>query len=337
MKKIVIFGATGNVGSYLTRYAAEFFDGDEYEVVAVGRRPEARVFSEMGVPYYSVDVTRPEDFAKLPAEDVHAVMLLAAQIPSYMDEYDGGLYLTSITMGAYNVLEWCRKVGVDRVIYTQTVFDISLAAGPGKLLAPDTPPAFSYTGDHAMYVISKNAALELMEHYWQEYGIKKFVFRLPTIYSYSPYHYYFPNGRKTKRPVYTMIERAMAGETLEVWGDPEYSKDMVYVDDFSQELCLAALAERDGGFYNIGTGMPVTLREQVETIADVFASDRGRSGVVYRPELPSGGGFLMDIQNAKDELGYRPKYGCRDLFEAYKAEMAADRFAELRLGGGSLS
>ena len=235
MKKIVIFGATGNVGSYLTKYAAEFFDKDEYEVIAVGRRPKANAFAKMGVPYYSVDVTKPEDFEKLPIEGVHAVMLLAAQIPSYMADYDGGLYLSSITMGAYNVLEWCRKVGADRVIYTQTVFDISLAAAPGKVLAPDTPPAFSYTGDHAMYVISKNAALEIMEHYWQEYGIKKFVFRLPTIYSYSPYHYYYPNGVKTKRPVYTMIERAMAGETLEVWGDPNYSKDMVYVDDFSQE------------------------------------------------------------------------------------------------------
>ena len=331
MKKIVIFGATGNVGSYLTKYASEFFDPAEYEVVAVGRRPEAPVFAGMGVDYYSVDVTRPGDFDALPTDGVHAVMLLAAQIPSYMRDYDGGLYLSSITMGAYNVLEWCRKVGVDRAIFTQTVFDISLASAPGKVLAPDTPPSFSYTGDHAMYVIAKNAALEVMEHYRREYGIKKFVFRLPTIYSYSPYHYYFPNGVKTKRPVYTMIERAMAGEPLEVWGDPEYSKDMVYVDDFSQELCLAALADRDGGLYNIGTGIPVTLREQVETIADVFAPASGRSEVVYRPEKPCGGGFLMDVQNAKDELGYEPRFGCRELFEAYRAEMAVDRFASLRM------
>ena len=111
MKKIVIFGATGNVGSYLTKYANEFFNKGEYEVVAVGRRPKADVFPDMGVPYYSVDVTKPEDFDKLPIEDIHAVMLLAAQIPSYMKDYDGGLYLSSITMGAYNVLEWCRKVG----------------------------------------------------------------------------------------------------------------------------------------------------------------------------------------------------------------------------------
>ena len=38
MKKIVIFGATGNVGSYVTKYASEYFDKDEYEVIASGRR-----------------------------------------------------------------------------------------------------------------------------------------------------------------------------------------------------------------------------------------------------------------------------------------------------------
>lgn len=333
MKKILIFGATGNVGSYLTKYALEFFDNEEYEVIAVGRREKAEVFGNMGIRYFSVDVTKPEDFDKLPSDDVHAVMLLAAQIPSYMERYDARLYLESITMGAFNVLEWCRKVAADRIIFTQTVFDISLSAESGVVLAPDASPNFSYTGDHAMYVIAKNAALEIMEHYWQEYGLKKFVFRLPTIYSYSPYHYYFPKGKKTKRPVYTMIERAMKTEPLEIWGDPDYAKDMVHVYDFSQELCLAAIANRDGGFYNIGTGMPVTLREQVETIADVFAPKGAKSSIIYRPELPSGGGFLMNIENAKEDLGYCPRYSCRDLFEDYKAEMALDRFVELRPKG----
>ena len=38
----------------------------------------------------------------------------------------------------------------------------------------------------------------------------------------------------------------------------------------------------------------------------------------------------MDITNAKEELGYEPKFSCRDLFENYKKEMELDRFADLR-------
>ena len=37
----------------------------------------------------------------------------------------------------------------------------------------------------------------------------------------------------------------------------------------------------------------------------------------------------MDIANAKEELGYEPKYNCRALFEEYKKEMALNRFAPL--------
>ena len=37
MKKIIIFGATGNVGSYVHKYACEYFK-DRYEVIASGHQ-----------------------------------------------------------------------------------------------------------------------------------------------------------------------------------------------------------------------------------------------------------------------------------------------------------
>ena len=37
-KKIIIFGATGNTGSYLLEYALNFFNKEEYEIIASGRR-----------------------------------------------------------------------------------------------------------------------------------------------------------------------------------------------------------------------------------------------------------------------------------------------------------
>ena len=329
MKKIIIFGAAGNVGSYLTKYAKDFFDNNEYQIIASGRK-DTNVFDDLGVEYIKVDITKEEDFNKLPKEDVHAVMLLAAKIPSYMDDYNGKEYLDSNVMGAYNVLEYCRKVNADRILYTTTVFDISLSAKDGVVLMPDTPKNFSYKGDHAMYVISKNTAIEMIEHYHQEYGLKKFIFRLPTIYNYSPYHYYYPNGIKTKRPLYQMIVKAMNSEDIELWGNPNYSKDMVHVYDFSQMLCKAALVDREEGFYNIGTGLPVTLEEQIKTIIDVFSPKDKPSKIIYKPEKVSSGGFLMNVDNAKEELGYEPVYTCRKLFENYKEEMELHRFDSIR-------
>lgn len=328
-KKIIVFGACGNVGSYFVKYALEYFNNDEYEIIASGRR-KTDFFTRQGIKYYDVDISKYEEFEKLPKENVFAIVLLAAQIPSYMEGYQPRKYIVSNIVGAFNVCEYAREVKADRILYTTTVFDISLSAMPGTILKPDTPTNFSYKGDHALYVITKNSAIEILEHYHQEYGIKKFVFRLPTIYSYSPYRYYHPNGVKKLRPIYQMIEKAQKGETLEIWGNPQYSTDMVHVYDFSQELCKAIEVNRDYGFYNIGTGKPVTLEEKIKTIVEVFSPKDNPSQIVYCPEKTNSGGFSLDITNAKEELGYEPKYGIKELLEDYKEEMKINRFKELR-------
>lgn len=328
MKKIVIFGATGNVGSYVLKYALEYFDSSEYEIVASGRR-KTDFFKKKGIKYYPVDISKEADFDVLPQNDVFAVVYLAAQIPSYMEVYQPQAYIQSNIVGAFNVLEYCRKTHADRVLFSTTVFDLALYGNTGIPLKSDLPFKFDYKGDHALYVISKNTALELIEHYHQEYGLKKFIFRFPTIYSYNPYHYYFPNGVKTLRPVYYMIDRAKKGAPIELWGDPHYSKDMVHVYDCAQMLCKAVEVNRNEGLYNVGTGIPVTLQEQIETIIRVFSPDNAPSKIIYRPEKKAGGGFLMNIENAKEELGYRPQYDCMRLFLDFKLEMEINRFEEL--------
>lgn len=329
MKKILIFGASGNVGSYVFEYARSFFDSNDFEIIGSGRR-KTDFFEKRGMNYYSVDIEKAEDFDILPQKDVYAVILLAAQIPSYMDEYKPEKYLKSNIIGTFNVLEYCRRVKADRILFSTTVFDVSLSAGPGKVLKPDQELNFSYKGDHAIYVISKNTSIELIKHYYAEYGLKYFIFRFPTIYNYSPYHYYYPNGKKTKRPIYVMIENAMDGKPIELWGDPNYSKDMVYVYDCAQMICKAVLVKRENGFYNVGTGIPVTMQQQIEAIIDVFSPKNKKSKIVYLPKKPSGGGFLMDVSNAVQELGYSPMYDVKKLFMEYKKEMNLGRFDELR-------
>lgn len=330
MKKVILFGATGNVGAYVYKYAREYFESSEYEVIGTGRR-NTDFFERRGIPYISVDISVREEFDKLPQDDVYAVIFLAAQIPSYMDGYQPDQYLQSNIIGGYNVLEYCRRVKADRILFSTTVFDISLYAEDNIVLKPDLPYNFSYKGDHAVYVISKNTTIELIKHYYAEYGLKYFIFRFPTIYNYSPYHFYNPNGVKRLRPVYHMINQALKGEPIELWGDPEYAKDMVHVYDCAQMLCKAVEVQRDYGWYNVGTGIPVTLQQQIQTIIKVFSPADNPSRIIYCPEKKAGGGFLMDVSNAKEELGYEPCYDVERLFEDYKNEMQINRFAELRL------
>lgn len=329
MKKyILIFGSTGNVGSYMTDYMNKHLP-NEYQIIAIGSR-ETNFFDKFNIKYIKIDITNKNDFEKLPKDNVHCVIFLSATIPSYMNHYDPSKYIKTNTLGAINILEYCKQSKVDRILYSQTIFDVYNSVQDGISLSPFTKNNFSYKGDHAVYVISKCAARDLIQHYSEEYGLKSFIFRFPTIYNYSPYHYYYPNNRKTIRPIYKMISDAMTGKPLEIWGNPNYSKDMVYVADCSQMFTKAILTDKvSGGIYNVGTGIPVSIEEQILTIRDVFCTNNNQSKIVYLPEKTVTGGFLLNIDNAIRDLDYHPKYSCKDLFLEFKKEMELNRFKEL--------
>lgn len=328
-KKIIIFGATGNTGSYLTDYANKFFDKSEYEIIAVGRR-KTDFFKKINVDFYSVDISKKEDFDILPTDNVYAVMFLAGVLPAYMSGYNPYQYINTNILGALNILEYCRINNVDRIIYTQTISDLSGYFGKEKILHPDMPRKIKMTGDHAIYAISKCTAVDLIEHYHQEYGIKNFVFRLPTIYQYTPDDGYNVDGVYRKLGYRILIDKAINGEPIEIWGNPNNEKDIVYVADYSQMLCKAVLANRNTGFYNVGTGKGISLRRQIEGIIEVFCDKNNKSKIVECPNKPDSPVYVMDIENAKKELGYEPKYDYISFLKEFKKEMYLNRFNDLK-------
>ena len=119
MKKIIIFGATGNVGAYFTDYCWNNIDRNIYEIIATGRK-KTTFFEEQGIRYINIDLQNDEDFKKLPTEDVYAIVNLAGVLPAYLKEYNPFTYIDVNIKGSLRILEYAREVGVDRVIYTQT-------------------------------------------------------------------------------------------------------------------------------------------------------------------------------------------------------------------------
>lgn len=328
-KKIVIFGATGNTGAYLTEYCLDNLDLNEFEVVAVGRK-KTHFFEKIGAKYYRVDITNEDDFKKLPTEEIYAVVNLAAVLPAYMEGYKPEEYIQTNIVGAFNILEYCRKVNADRILYPQSEGDLSGYWGKEILLKPYMPRKFSFKGDHALYVISKNTAVDMIEHYHQEYGIKSFIFRCPTIYAYTPNEYFYVDGKKRILAYRHLMNQALKGEPIEMWGDPTKAKDIVYVRDFCQMLFKAIFTDKDHGIYNVGTGVGVTLKDQIEGLIEVMSPENKKSIIIECPEKPDSREFIMDITNAKEDLGYEPKYYYLDYLKDFKKEMELNRFKELR-------
>lgn len=328
MKKIVVFGATGNIGAYFVDYCKSRIDEQKYQIIAVGRKQTA-FFQKVGIEYINVDVCCDSDFQRLPTEDLYAVVNLAGILPAYLKNYDPFKYVETNICGALRILEYARKNNADRALYTQTWSVQGGYWGKREILSPNMPKSLLYTGDHAFYCITKSMVEETMEFYKQEYGLKNFVFRLPNVYLYHPDKTYYVDGLEKKVAYRYMIDLASRGENIELWGNPNAFKDILYVKDLCQMMYKALFADVNGGIYNAGTGVKTTLQEQIQGMIDIFSPQNVKSQIIYKPEASSFTSFVMDIDNAKSDLGYKPEYTYLKYLKDYKKEQELKRFDDL--------
>ena len=324
MKRVIVFGATGNLGANISIYLHNI----GYEVIAVGhRKNDNGFFADHGIKYYSVDIEKESDFKILPVDNIYAVLHFAGMLPAVMEGFSATPYIQSIIQGTLNVLEYTRMVGADRIIFPQTLFDIRHLFGSKTPIPADSQRQVP-EGDHWMYVIAKNAACDMIEHYYNNFGIKRFIFRLSRIYLYHPNPYTFTDGKKVLVSDRALIYKAIKGEPIEVWGDPYRVLETISIYDFLRIIEKALVAVVDGGIYNVGSG-GTTLEERVRGVVDVFSPKYNKSEISYCPEKPNGTQFVLDITKTKLELGYEPKFSWYDYLVKFKKEMEIQPFAKL--------
>lgn len=324
-KKVVVLGATGTLGAPIAIHLKKC----GYDVIAAGRRlSDNGFFADHDIPYISLDISQACEFEKLPDRDVYAVVHFAGALPASMKGYDATLYISSIVQGTYNVLEYTRKTGADRIVFPQSLFDIRYLFGSKVPIPADSLRKPPYEGDHAMYVIAKNAAVDMIEHYHAVYGIRRFIFRLSRIYLYHPNPFTFTNGKKRLVVDRYLIYRAMKGEPLEIWGDPHRLLETICIDDLLQIIEKSLCADVEGGLYNVGSGGS-TNEERIRGIAEVFSPKDHPSPISYAPEKQSAKQFVLDIRKTVDELGYEPRYTWKDYLIKFKKDMEEQPFAKL--------
>ena len=290
MKKIIVFGATGNLGAYIATHMKQ----QGYDVVAVGgRKNDNNFFADHSMRYYSVDIRDPKAFEVLPKEDYYAVAHFASALPSRY-AFDPIELFESITIGTLNVLNWMNEVGCKKIVFPQTPSDMAKYHNNGSVIPCDAPRHFPLTGDHAIYTIAKNAAVDLMEHYRATYGIHFFALRFFTIYQYHPNPYHYADFKRRMMPYRYLIDRASKSLPIEIWGDCHKAKEMVYIKDFVRLVQACIESDKEGGCYNCGNGWQVTTEEQIKGIIEVFSPKNNPSPVIYCPEKPD------SLQNAFD-------------------------------------
>lgn len=327
---VIVIGATGFIGMY----TVEWLLRSGQKVLATGRNIQlGKMLEDMGAEFVSLDITCKEDFDKLPKENVEGVILLAGLLPANVkvditkDENAADYFEVNVN-GTINVLEYCRKNNIRKVISCSSYSDVAGAWKKGYAIKETEPRDFHYTGDHAVYVISKNAACDVMEYYNQQHGMQCAWFRFPPVYGVGPHSAIYVNGKYYKSGIQTFIENAEQGKDIEIWGDPHITRDIIYVKDVATAFLLALESDKTYGLYNMTSGTELDLEEQARAVIEVFGNPDKTSKIIYRPDKPNNTpSFLFDMSKAKEDFGFVPQYtSYLDMMKDYKKELDSGRW-----------
>lgn len=282
---VVVTGGAGFIGRVLVRHLRAL----GHEVLVVD--PEAPE-PAAGVAWLRLDVRDLRLGAELAARRPVALVHLAARatVTAYGP---AAVEAEAVNVGGTAaVLEACRLAEVPRFVLASSA---AVYGDAGELpIAEGRAPA-----PRSAYGASKVAAEAYAGAYARAAGLGVTVIRPATVYG--------PGQRPSlEGAACAAFADALArGTQGTIFGDGRQTRDYVYVEDVARAFALAALAPRDGGTYNVGTGGRLA-------IADLY---RGLAEAAGLPAAPATGperpGDIrhsrLDPARIAAELGWRPE------------------------------
>lgn len=315
MKKILITGGAGFIGSNLT----EYFLNKGYKVVVLDnfatgfRHNIEQHFDNPNFTLIEGDIRNTEDCVKA-VQGVEYVLHQAAlgSVPrSIKDPQTSNEVNVS---GFLNMLVAARDAGVKRFIYaasSSTYGDSeSLPKIEDKIGKPLSP-----------YAITKYVNELYADIFSKIYGIETIGLRYFNVFGRRQ----DPNGAYAA-VIPLFVKKLMNHESPVINGAGDYSRDFTYIDNVIQmnELAMTTTnAEAVNTVYNTAVGDRTTLNQLVGYLKEFLSEydpEIAKVEVIHGPnrqgDIPHS---LASIDKAKRLLGYQPTHAIRDgLKEAVK-------------------
>ena len=205
------------------------------------------------------------------------------------------LFLKTNVLGTQTLLDASRAYGVKRYhqVSTDEVYGDLPLDRPDLFFTEETPIHTS-----SPYSASKASADLFVLAYHRTFGLPVTVSRCSN--NYGPYH--FP-----EKLIPLMISRALADESLPVYGKGENVRDWLHVSDHCAAIDLIIRKGKVGEIYNIGGHNERTNLEVVKTI--LKALDKPESLIQYVTDRPGHDRrYAIDPTKIETELGWKPQY-----------------------------
>jgi len=313
MKKILVTGADGFIGSHLTEKLIK----QGYDVRAFvlynsfnswGWLDDVSDVVKKNLDVFSGDIRDPNG-VKEAMKDCDAVLHLAALIAIPYSYHSPDTYVDTNIKGTLNVLQAAREFGVKRVIHTST----SEVYGTAQFVP--------ITEEHPLqgqspYSATKIGADQLAYSFFTSFDLPVVIAR--------PFNTYGP--RQSARAVIpTIITQIANGKRQIKLGAVSPTRDFNYVQDTVNGFIAALNSDKGlGEVINFGSNFEVSIGETAALIAEAMnaeieiVTDENR----LRPENSEVERLWADNTKAKDLFNWSPVYGGREGFKRGLAETA---------------
>ena len=313
MKKVLITGGAGFIGSNYAYYHSEKYPDDKIVVLdkltyAGNLENIQPLIDEDKISFVKGDIGDLKFVKELFAKEKFDIVInFAAETHVDRSIESPNIFVLTNVVGTHNLLMASREFDVFRYhqISTDEVYG-DLGSGSTDYFRENTP-----ISPNCPYAAAKASADLLVQAYFETYGMNVTISRCSN--NYGPYQ--FP-----EKLIPYFFSLAEKGEPLPVYGDGLNVRDWLYVVDHCRAIDLIVQSDKYGEVYNIGGHNEYTNLEITKIILKFFGLDD--DFITYVEDRRAHDRrYAMDPGKIERELGWVPSVtfpeGIKKTFEWY--------------------
>ena len=303
MKKIVVTGGLGFIGSNLINYLHK----KNYFVINLDKKQfyssnyNIKNKSKKNYKFIKVDINQKEQILKILKKFKPAgIFNLAAEthVDRSIDNPDN--FIKSNILGVYNLLEalkiygrFEKKIKLIHISTDEVYGDIPIGkkSKENDLYQPSSP-----------YSSSKASADLIIKSYCRTYGMNIIITNCCN--NYGP-------GQYPEKLIPKLVMQIKRGQPLDIYGTGKNSREWIYVEDHCEALYKIFNKGKIGENYNIGSGLNITNLKLAKKIISIFNKcqlNKKNIKIKFVKDRPGHDlRYALNINKIKKEIKWRSK------------------------------
>lgn len=304
--KILITGGSGYIASNLIQRLSSY----QCEITLITRRENAgeKTIGKATIHSHHTSIIDIKDWKPI-LSGIDVVYHLAAQTSIYTAKEDPEQDLLINVIPLIRILEICNTCNFKPVIIFASTSTISGI--------PDTLPVDESARDNPLtiYDLHKKIAEDYLLYYIRQNIVSGSILRLTNVYGPGP-----KSSNADRGIINQMIKRALQSQDLTLYGEGNYIRDYVFIEDVVDAFIKAYehSGNLTGSFFIIGSGKGHTIKEAFHLIQEITLKKTGNVARITHIDPPDNlhpiekRNFIANSQRYHDLTGWTPDHQLED-------------------------